>query len=206
MTISIFALGLTVAGALVFALAKDKAAEMGRIAFFVGLFWLASTLLGKSLHVGSIGDLLEGTAHAQPTDPDPVVEPPVDEDPRSAPADDVVSPTDSDAPDVERIYSAVRSGQWTQVAGLVLLALVWGVRRWGGKLWPALLSDRGGVLVSAALGVAFSIGTALAAGRTPGPADIQAGLGFAAVASGTWVMANRLAKPQDRSIAPPPRG
>lgn len=47
MTLALIPLVLVVLGALVYALAQNsKAAEMGRIAFFVGLLWLAYSLAG----------------------------------------------------------------------------------------------------------------------------------------------------------------
>jgi Na+/phosphate symporter len=49
--VALFPLVLAVAGALLYALAGNpKLAELGRISFFVGLFWLASTLSTHALH------------------------------------------------------------------------------------------------------------------------------------------------------------
>lgn len=52
MLIAIAPLLVAVAGALVFALTTDKLSEMGRLAFFAGLFWLVYVLATKTVRVG----------------------------------------------------------------------------------------------------------------------------------------------------------
>lgn len=52
MMIAIFPLVVAVVGALVYALASNtKAAELGRIAYFVGLLWLVYTAMSKTVHL-----------------------------------------------------------------------------------------------------------------------------------------------------------
>ena len=54
MLIAVWPLIIAVIGALVYALAGNtKAVELGRITFFCGLFWLVSTLVGHTFHLGS---------------------------------------------------------------------------------------------------------------------------------------------------------
>lgn len=52
MMIAVFPLVVAIIGALVYALASNsKAAELGRITFFVGLLWLVYTAMGKVVHL-----------------------------------------------------------------------------------------------------------------------------------------------------------
>ena len=54
MLIAIWPLVIAVVGALVYALAGNaKAAELGRITFFCGMLWLAYSLVGHTMHLGS---------------------------------------------------------------------------------------------------------------------------------------------------------
>lgn len=41
-----------VAGALIYAFVPGKGAELGKIAFFCGLFWLVYALSGKTIRIG----------------------------------------------------------------------------------------------------------------------------------------------------------
>ena len=209
MTIPLVSIAFIAIGGLVYGLAAGKVAELGRILLLVGLLVLGLALAGKGVHLASL--IGEGTAHAQAAtsesaipDDAPSVDNRPEDEARAAPAEDVVSPTDEREPDVDRIYAAVRSGQWVVAAGLVLLALVWVVRKYGGKLWPALLTDRGGVLTSLALAFAGALASTLAAGRVPGVGDVMAALGLAFTASGGWTMVRRLVNPKSTESAPPP--
>jgi Na+/phosphate symporter len=54
MMIAVWPLVVAVVGALVYALSSNtKASELGRITFFVGLFWLVYSLVGHTLKLGS---------------------------------------------------------------------------------------------------------------------------------------------------------
>lgn len=122
---------------------------------------------------------------------------------------DALAPPDPDtdaAGWADAIYSAVSAGQWSVVAGLALLGLVWGVRKAGpwlidrpGMRW--LRTDRGGVVVSVVGGLAIDAAAALAAGRPP---SIVGGLVLSAIASGTWTLSRRMIDPRDTSPVPPP--
>lgn len=53
MMIAVWPLVIAVIGALVYALASNtKAAELGRIVFMCGFFWLVYSLVGHSLKIG----------------------------------------------------------------------------------------------------------------------------------------------------------
>lgn len=53
MTLPLWPLLVAVVGLLVYILASHaKTTELGRIAFFVGLFWTVYTLAGKLIHIG----------------------------------------------------------------------------------------------------------------------------------------------------------
>lgn len=52
MVIALVPVAFVVAGLLMYALASNpKVSEMGRLAFFCGLFWMTYTLMGHALHL-----------------------------------------------------------------------------------------------------------------------------------------------------------
>ena len=52
MIVALVPLLFAVVGALTFALTTDKIAEMGRLAFVVGLLWLVYTMATKTVTIG----------------------------------------------------------------------------------------------------------------------------------------------------------
>jgi Na+/phosphate symporter len=53
MMIAVWPLVVALVGALVYFIASNtKVVEIGRLTFFVGLFWLVYSLVGKTLHLG----------------------------------------------------------------------------------------------------------------------------------------------------------
>lgn len=211
MTITaVWPLLIAVAGLLLWLLAPDgRLKKIGMVLGIIGAFWFIGSLQGKAVKLGAIGDYFIGTAHAQ-TDDGSL---PADDDVPEPTADDPSSPIDQGAPDIGDIATAWRSGRWLAVAGSLLLLAVWLVRAHGSRLlgerfgaW--IRTDRGGIAVSTALGVASSMGIAMAAGRAPSIEDLVAGLNASALASGMYVMGRRIMVPSpnagDGSVVPPP--
>jgi hypothetical protein len=53
MLIAVWPLLVLIIGLLIYVLASHaKVVEMGRLTFFVGLFWLVYSLVGKTVHLG----------------------------------------------------------------------------------------------------------------------------------------------------------
>ncbi len=97
--------------------------------------------------------------------------------------------TDPPPPDVDAatwikaIYTAVTSKNWGLVVGLVLVALVFPLRKYG----PALLKSKtGGLLLSFATSLAGTLGAALLAGAKPDLPMVITALTTAATAAGIW--------------------
>jgi hypothetical protein len=96
----------------------------------------------------------------------------------------------------QAVLAAFSAHNWGLVTALVLIGLVWAARKWGGKLWPFLLTDRGGALLSLVGGLALSIAAAATA-PTAGSvwAVLGAGLLMTVTASGTYSLLRKLLFP-----------
>ncbi len=113
----------------------------------------------------------------------------------------------------ENAYDAMKSGRWLVLIGIVLMALVKLVRRYGGQAAPWLLTDRGGVVTALALALLTEIALLLASGRSPTFSGFMGALAAAWAASGGWVQLQRLLRPRDKppavpqpAVVPPPSG
>lgn len=62
------------------------------------------------------------------------------------------------------IYTAVTTGNWRGAAALLLIGLVWMIRKYGADLWPSVTTDRGGAMLSLSIAVLGSVANALAGG------------------------------------------
>jgi hypothetical protein len=98
----------------------------------------------------------------------------------------------------EATYSAIKAGQWLVAAGLVLIGLVYLARRFGGKVWPFLATDRGGVVATLVLSLVGAVAHSLAVGEPMSLAMLMAALGVAWTASGGWSQLRRLFAPPDK--------
>jgi len=84
---------------------------------------------------------------------------------------------------IKAIYTAVTSKNWGLVVGLVLVGLVFPLRKYG----PALLKSKmGGLLLGFATSLAGTMGAALLAGAKPDLPMIITALTTAATAAGIW--------------------
>lgn len=212
MTIPLVSIVFILAGGLVYVLASGKVAEVGRLLLLVGLLVLGLALAGKGVRLASL--IGEGTAHAQVTgapapawraDDVPQPEPQRDDDVPEPTADDPTSPVDQGMPGVDDIATAMRAGRWLVVFGIVLNILVGLMKRHGSRAISAFISPkvggwlqtkRGVVFTAIALAGAGTIGTAMAAGRMPGFAEIGAALALAWTASGFHAQSTSVAEGQ----------
>ena len=109
----------------------------------------------------------------------------------------VLAQTSIPEPDVGGLASllvqAFASKDYTLVASVLLLAVVWAVRTFGAKFIPALGTPRAGAFLSAVGGTASLLVAALAAGQTFTLGLLFGCLNAALAASGLWSVAKNLA-------------
>lgn len=91
-----------------------------------------------------------------------------------------------------QLVAAIQGGEWMAVAILVGIGLVWAIRKWGVRLWPALGSKRAGAITALLAGILPIFGMALLSG-TPitlklGVNALITGLGMI----GGWVGLRRI--------------
>lgn len=101
-------------------------------------------------------------------------------------APDIPAPDTDAAAWAKLLYMAVTSKAWSVVVGLVLVAVVYPLRRWGGLLVPWFKTPFGGLVLAFLVSTAGTVGVALAAGVAPTLALIATSLSTAAVAAGVW--------------------
>jgi len=100
------------------------------------------------------------------------------------------------------ILAAFQARNWALLTALALLAIVFAARKFGGKLWPFLVTDRGGALLSLVGGLALSIAAAASApGQTGFGAVLLSGLLMAVTASGTYALLRKLLFPSGAQLA-----
>lgn len=93
-------------------------------------------------------------------------------------------PTDDVAAIASLVLTAVTRGNWAAVAALAVVLLVWAARRFGGGLWPWLLTPRGGATLVLLWSIAGAMATALLAGQPLSLGLVLSALTTGAVATG----------------------
>jgi len=139
------------------------------------------------------------TAHAQDV---PVPADVVDEAPASAPS--VVPAVATAVPNIDAdpvgyaraAYSAAKGGQWLALVALLIVGLVYVVRRWGAKLLPWLGTDRGGVASALVCGVLVSLAASALSGSL-GVGSIVGAFEQAVIAVGGFTVLKKLIFPSD---------
>lgn len=107
-------------------------------------------------------------------------------------------PSPEDGPAIlNQILDAIGSGNWRLVAALIVVGLIWLMRRFATKIHPWFGTDRGGVAVALLGGLLAVAAGELAAGRHFTVQTVANGISFAVAAAGGWVMVRRLAFPPD---------
>ena len=84
------------------------------------------------------------------------------------------------------IYSRIRSGEWLPAFAALLMLLIWAVRRFGGKLVPALNSKLGGYLVGVGTAFAVTLAAWASSGEPFSFGVLTGALGAAWAASGGY--------------------
>lgn len=227
MTIQIWPFLIAVLGAIVWGLFEEKSPKVSKAGAAIAIIGAAVVVLnlgGKTVRLGSLVELIEGTAHAQPAEPSPAAAetdpshraaPTPDDDVPEPTADDPTSPIDQGSPGVDDIATAMRAGRWLVVFGIILNVLVGLMKRHGSRLIANLISPkvggwlqtkRGVVFTALALAGAGTIGTAMAAGRVPGFAEIGGALALAWTASGFHAQSTSVAEGQvEVKVEPKPK-
>lgn len=90
------------------------------------------------------------------------------------------------------VLQAIQSGNWSLLASLALIALVWLARRYGGRFLPVLTTARGGAALALAGGIGGAVATALAAGAPVSVALLLKGLSVGLTAAGGWTVVRKL--------------
>jgi hypothetical protein len=92
--------------------------------------------------------------------------------------------------------SAAKAGKWLALVGLLIIGLVWCVRRWGSKLVPWLGTDRGGVATALVCGFLVSLASTAITGVISTAAIVGA-VEQAVIAVGGYVALKKLIWPSD---------
>jgi 4-hydroxybenzoate polyprenyltransferase len=98
-------------------------------------------------------------------------------------ADAPPSPDADAAGWIKALYEAVTSKNWGLVAGVVLIGLVYPLRRFGPSIFK---TGFGGIVLAFLTSLAGTFGIALAAGAKPNLAMIVTAVTTAATAAGLW--------------------
>jgi hypothetical protein len=107
-------------------------------------------------------------------------------------------PNPDDGPAIlNQLLDAIGSGNWRLVASLIVVGLVWLMRRFATRVHPWFGTDRGGVAVALLGGLLAVAAGELAAGRGFTVQTVANGISLAIAAAGGWVMVRRLVSPPD---------
>jgi hypothetical protein len=86
---------------------------------------------------------------------------------------------------VQMFVQAAQAKNWLLLVPLALVGLIWAARRFGGKAWPFLLTDRGGALLSLLAAVAAALYAAVTAQGSAGVVQVL-------VAAGATLVSNQV--------------
>lgn len=84
------------------------------------------------------------------------------------------------------VLDAIRSKNWGLLAALIVLLVVWGVRKFGGNKLPFLASKLGGLIVNFVASFALAFGGLCAAGATVTAGLLLQAAEVAFLAAGGW--------------------
>ena len=119
------------------------------------------------------------------------------------------SPDDGVQKFAQMILDAINTGNWKAVAALVLIGVVWCLRKFGSRLpaplGPLLASDRGGVAIALLTSSVGAASTALLAHQSITMTLMISALVTGALASGIFHMTGNVVKPGLRGGADPER-
>ncbi len=90
---------------------------------------------------------------------------------------------------VRALYEAATAGQWKVFAGLVMMALVWGIRLVATRVSRWFTSFRGGLVLSGVTALVTTVGVAFAAGVSLSVPLLASAAGTWAAAAGLWHLA-----------------
>lgn len=95
----------------------------------------------------------------------------------------------------KQIFDAVMGGQWTLVAALALMLVVFALRKFGAARLPWLASDAGGAVAVLLTSVLGAVATALTAGEVLSPALLLKALQVGFAAAGGWAVLKKALLP-----------
>lgn len=147
--------------------------------------WMLAVMAVVALGSMAMGSMLTGFAFAQ------------DAGPTAAPTAPVAAPTPPDPEAggfgfMKTILDAVMSKNWTWAAVLVLIAMVWGLRKFGGKKFKWLKTDRGGAVLVMGTSVLGAVATAIGAGKGLSKDVVLQAVYVGFMGAGGWVWVRRM--------------
>lgn len=92
------------------------------------------------------------------------------------------------------ILQAVTSSNWRLAGVLALMLVVWAIRKYGGKVLPVLLTDRGGVALAMGTAIVGGIANGVIAGKPLNLSLILYSVFMGLAAMGTWTGAKNVVK------------
>jgi hypothetical protein len=96
-----------------------------------------------------------------------------------------------------QVSAAIGARNWLLLVALVVLLVVWGLRRWGSRWVPWFGTDTGGAVLALIVGAVGAAATELAAGKPLTLAVVVGGLSLGFTAAGGWSVVKRLAGKSD---------
>lgn len=107
-----------------------------------------------------------------------------------------VDPTGKVDPDIDALsrmfLSAAQTKNWQMLAALIVVGLVWGLRRFGGDFIPTLKTDRGGAALALAIGISGALVNALAVAAKPSLQLLVDGVTTGVMAAGGWAVVRKI--------------
>lgn len=107
-----------------------------------------------------------------------------------------VAAGDPTLPEITKVFAAfvaaIKAGQWPMVAVLALVAVVWGLRTFGGKWIPWLTTSEGGTVLAFLTALAATLGAAALGGTSITWGLVGTAFVAAFTAMGAWTGVRRL--------------
>lgn len=91
-----------------------------------------------------------------------------------------------------QVLEAVQHSNWRLLAVLLVVGLVWACRRYGGKVWPWVLTPRGGSCLALLWGIVGALANLILAGKGLDLQTVLNGVINGAIAAGGWNVAREI--------------
>lgn len=116
-----------------------------------------------------------------------------------------VLPQPDDAADyIGALAAATKGGQWRVLSALVILGVVWALRKWGAKWVPWFATKWGGITLALSMGILAQFVTDLTGPSALTWTFVVNGLVQGALASGAWSMIKNATEKAGPTFPAPP--